>query len=228
MRVVVLVPRRCDGGRRDQVWAWLNARWEREHPDWSIIEGHHDDGPFNRSAAINRAASECEWDVAIIADADSFVDADRLRHAAGQAAETGQLVIPFTTFQALTETMSERVMAGYTGDWQPGIAYSLGGTCSSMLAVPRTLWESSGGFDEGFVGWGAEDVAAWRVFTTLGQGFGRLDGDCWHLYHPPAGEKPETNPLWLRNLERLQRYEKVSLEDPDGLLCLLHELRGAP
>lgn len=227
MNVAVLVPRRCDGGRRDQVWAWVKARWEREHPDWPVIEGHHDDGPFNRAAAINRAAQGGGWDVAIIADSDSFTDADRLRRAADHAAAIGQLVIPFTNFQALTETMTERVMGGYTGDWQPGVAYTLGGTCSSVLTVPRTLWESSGGFDEGFVGWGAEDVAAWRVFTTLGHGFDRLPGDCWHLYHPAAGENPETNPLWLRNLERLQQYEKVGLDDPDGLLCLLHDLRGA-
>lgn len=227
MNVAVLVPRRSDNGRRDRTWAWLRQRWEHEHPDWQLVEGHHDDGPFNRSAAINRAAETAgAWNVAVVADADTFVDPDALRAAVALAASSGQLVLAFTDFQALTQSMSDRVMDGFLGDWHPGIAYVLGGTCSSMLAIPRELWDTAGGFDEGFVGWGAEDVAAWRVFATLGGGFHRLPGVCWHLWHPAAGENPETNPLWLKNLERLQRYETVDFDDPEGIKVLLAELRG--
>jgi hypothetical protein len=71
MRTVFLVPRRNDNGPRDKLWAYCRARWETYFPDIPIFEGHHDDGPFNRSAAVNRAAKLAgEWDLGIVIDSD--------------------------------------------------------------------------------------------------------------------------------------------------------------
>ena len=55
-RVVFLVPRRADDGHRDELWRYARKRWEALFPEWPVFEGHHDVGPFNRSAAVNLAA----------------------------------------------------------------------------------------------------------------------------------------------------------------------------
>lgn len=94
MRTVVLIPFRSDGGRRDQLLAWVTARWQLVHPDFEVFVGSHDDGgPFNRSAALNVAAAEAgDWDLAVLADGDSFVGGEqvadiRRAYAAGEATQ---------------------------------------------------------------------------------------------------------------------------------------------
>jgi hypothetical protein len=63
------------------------------------------------------------------------------------------------------------------------------------MVVPRPLWEHTGGFDEGFVGWGFEDSA----FHTVAGGSLRTPGELWHLYHVPAPETDPNHPLHRAN-----------------------------
>lgn len=220
MRVVVLVPRRSDGGRRDHLWSYLAARWATECPDWPVFEGHHDDGgAFNRSAAINAAASAAgDWDVAILADSDTFVGTDQLHAAVQSAARTGRITFAYDRFAYLSRRMSDRVMEGYQGNWWDGVVWTMPGTCSSMVVVTRQLFDAVGGFDEGFVGWGGEDVAFSLSCQALGDGFDRITGDVWHLYHDPA---PHTHDHeWPH---RVSRYAQCD-GNPELITRLLHEL----
>lgn len=223
--VVVLVPRRSDNGRRDQVWSWVKARWQNEHPQWPVIEGDHDgDQPFNRSLAINRAATKAgTWRIAIIADADSFVSAEQIDAAIARCAETGQMTLAYDRFCYLTREMSDAVMGGYRGDWWPGVEWTMTGTCSSMVVVNRAIWDESEGFDEGFdTGWGADDIAASHMFQTFGGGLQRIPGEVWHLHHPPAihGDKEQWVP-------RMNRYAEASY-DRDKMHALIDELKDGP
>jgi hypothetical protein len=223
MRTVVLVPRRADGGRRDATWAWIRGRWEREHPDWEIFEGHHDDGLFNRSTAINRAASAAgAWDVAVIADADSFVGQDQIDMAVAKAVETGAMVIAYERYCYVRRLMSDRIMAGWAGSWWDGVEFTLTNTCSNMNVVTRKLWNAVGGFDEGFVGWGWEDCA----FAVCCGAFGgrvRVPGELWHLWHEPSRENNKDAPEWQAGLDRLNRYAACE-EDPKKVREVLIDL----
>jgi hypothetical protein len=221
MNVVVLVPRRADGGRRDQIWEYVRSRWTAEHPAWRIVEGHHDEGLFNRSAAINAAAADAgDFDVAIIADSDSFVSAAQIDAAVARAVETGQMTLAYDRFTYLTHDMSNAVMAGFDGNWWTGSEWSMTGTCSSMVVVTRKLWDQVGGFDEGFVGWGAEDVGFSLAAQTFGSGLQRVPGDVWHLWHVTA-DRDSSNP-WA---ERLERYKPVAYDKPK-MRALLKKLRA--
>jgi hypothetical protein len=223
MRTVVLVPRRADGGRRDVLWAWLARRWAIEHPDWEVFEGHHNDGLFNRSAAINSAAKAAgRWDVAVIADADSLVGADQIDAAVAKAVDTGAMVIAYEQYCYLNKTMSDRIMAGWTGSWWDGVEFTLANTCSNMNVVTRKLWNAVGGFDEGFEGWGWEDCAFSSASAALG-GRERVPGVLWHLWHQPSQENNQDSPEWQAGLARLNRYSACE-EDPKKTKALLVEL----
>lgn len=225
-RVVVLVPRRSDGGHRDGVWAWLRRRWATDHPDWDVYEGDEGgDGPFNRSAAINDAARQAgDWDVAVIADADSLVSAQQATTAAALAACTGQIVFGFERFRYVGAEMSARMMAGYQGDWTPGVEWTMQGTCSSNVVVARPLWDAAGGFDPGFVGWGFEDVAFSLVCQSLGAGMHRVAGDLWHLWHEPSPHTGDSDsPIWQANKARCDRYIAAAY-DRARMLALLADL----
>jgi hypothetical protein len=224
VNVVALVPRRADGGRRDLVWRWVRARWERDHPDWPVYEGHHNDGPFNRSAAINRAAEAAgEWDVAVIIDADTFTPQAQVRRAVGVCSRRQRIGFAYHEYRYLDRAMSDLIMGGYEGDWHPGVEFTLTNSCSSCVVVPHRLWEQVGGFDEGFEGWGFEDVAFSLACQALGRGMDRTRGDVWHLHHRPSPENSHRSPEWQANRARHLLYGDCDY-DADKMRALLVEL----
>lgn len=224
MTVVVLVPRRSDdGGYRDRAWDWLALRWRHEHPDWTVVEGHHVQGPFNRAKAINQAArSAGDWDTAVIADADTFTDPDQLR-AAVDVAANGRITFAFDQYCYLSRDGSQAIQDGFRGSWEPFVEWTMAGTCSSMVVVNRRLWDEAGGFDEGFIGWGFEDIQFSISCQTYGGGTNRIPGRVWHLWHPPSNENNHRLPNWRKALARMKRYEAVDY-DPDRLRALQDEL----
>lgn len=222
MRVAIVVPRRADNGRRDQLWEYVKGRWTDEHPDWPIFEGQHDvdEGPFNRSVAINRAAAAAgDWDIAIIADSDSFVGKEQIDAAVDTCARTGQMTLAYNRFCYLSRQMSDAIMSGWIGDWYPGVEWYLPGSCSSMVVVSRPVWDESEGFDEGFIAWGMEDVAFSHKAQTFGGGLQRIAGEVWHLHHPPA---PHTNDE--NNVPRMERFAMASY-DKVAMKALMEQLK---
>jgi hypothetical protein len=226
MRVSVLVPRRAGDPHRDHVWAWVRRWWQTNLPDLPApTTGEHDDGgPFNRSAALNAAAHAAgAWDVAVIADADSIVDPANIRAAIERADDSQRMVIAYEVFAHLNQLMTQRVRAGYSGPWEYGVDWTLTGTFSSMIAVPRALWDQVGGFDVRFVGWGMEDVAFATAAKTLGDGLERLPGTLWHLWHEPAQRQAD---LEAANVALLQHYADAA-GDPDAMRAVCQSARLA-
>lgn len=221
MRVAVLVPRRPDNGPRDEVWEWVKARWGHEHPTWHVIEGDHLDGMFNRAAAINHAARSADWDTAVIADADTFVAPAQIEAAVEGCQTDCEFWLAYDSFHYLGRSMSRKIMAGFDGWWKS--EFSMTNTCSSMVAVTRRLWDRVGGFDEGFVGWGFEDVAFSNACQTFGGGLRRVPGEAWHLWHPVSMENNHHSPEWNANRQRALRYGEA-IYKPDAMDALLTEL----
>lgn len=220
MKAVILVPRRADHGHRDRVWAWVRAWWERELK-LPIFEGHHDEGLFNRSAACNRAAAAAgDWDVAVLIDADVVCDPDKVREAITIAhRDLDHLVLPFTRRHNLTRQGSERIMAGETGSWRSFIGITYAQQCSAVVVIPRKVWDTIGGFDERFVGWGFEDNAFACAAETFGRSLEQIEGEVWHLWHPTAKEGRRHSPSYRANRARHELYA-TALGDPDAVRAL--------
>jgi GT2 family glycosyltransferase len=212
---LVIVPYRSDGGHRDRLWAHLLEHYWGPLP-YTVVLGHHTVGPFNRSAAINAAADRA-WDVAIIADSDTWVPVRQLREAVRLATSSGRLVSALTHVAELDAGCTERILSGKVNFLDIGLDKVRSGdlaTQSSMLAVPRRLWDRIGGFDEAFAGWGGEDNAFWRAATILGQPPHRVEGYAYHLWHKPAidTEDRRRDPAYQRNLARWNRYRTAKNE----------------
>ncbi|OYN80435.1 galactosyltransferase-related protein [Mycolicibacterium sphagni] len=211
--IPVLVPYRPDHGHRDELWAFVQRAFWNRLP-YTVVEGAHDDGPFNRSAAVNRAANDAgDWDVAIIADADTWVAPTNLAKAVDQAA--AGLVSALTSVVELGEACTRTILAGNIIDPTTfgidRIRTDDIATQSSMLVVSRELWDHVGGFDEKFVGWGGEDNAFWKAATILGGPPRRVDGCAFHLWHEPASDQATRmrDPGYVRNLNRWLKYQRA-------------------
>ena len=214
LRAVILVPRREGIADRDAIWAWCRRWWEANASHLPVIEGHHNVGLFNRSAAVNAAAASAgAWDVAVIIDADIFVEPARVREAIAEAHRTGGMVLPFT----LRHQLGQRATAGLLAGNQPDLARSIVKTyddgVSSCVVVPRRLWDAVGGFDEGFRGWGFEDNAFAAACQTFGPPIARIPGDLWHLQHRTAPEGKRGTPSHVANRNRNEWY-RTGMGDP--------------
>lgn len=225
LRVVVLVPRRAGNPYRDEVWAWVRGWWESE-VGFPIVEGNHDVGPFNRSAAINRAAADAgAWDVAVIIDADVLLDPIQIHAAVGAAAHTGGPVLGYTERIHLHKAGTREVLDGYRGDWRPFTRTRLLDSCSSLNVVTRDLFAAVHGFDEIFNGWGWEDVG-FRIATELvsGRNLVKIDGTLWHLWHPKSPENDTAQETFQANRSRGDLYKAARRSrDVEAVMALVTE-----
>lgn len=227
MEVAILVPRRADQGHRDRLWSYARAAWS-EYFTWPIVEGHHDAGPFNRSAAVNRAAAMAgDWDVALIIDADVVPDPAGIMDAVNTAAETGAPASGFKVRHNLDRRGTETILKGYTGNWNRFIKDSHPLCISGALAVRRDLWDKVGGFDELFVGWGFEDTAFSIACETI-SGHKLFEADCvlWHLWHQRSPEHNHRLPDFQSNRQRREAYTAAD-GDRRAIGKLLAEAKAA-
>lgn len=231
MNRVILVARRPDGGRRDQLWAYCESRW-RELLGWPIIVGEHtaDEGPFSYSTAINRAARDARpFDVAIVIGADwTFHDPEVIATAASSTRAHGKLVFAHTGTVVLTEQATDWLIRQPAGLPLDGVAIDgtvHPNTYSGILAVTGEMWGMVGGFDERFVGWGWEDHAFWSACCALGGGFERVKGRIYHLWHPTDRAEREDSPYHPANQVLGERYLAAKWNRP-AMLGILGEPGG--
>lgn len=196
MTVALLVPRRADNGHRDRLWAVCKPRWEKLHPDWAIVEGHDEEGLFNRSAALNRAAAAAgDWDVGVVIDSDVLLPPENAQAAVDAATINRRVTWGHRRWRGLTRRATDAVFADpdqlLDPDWEPpahGLERTTPISWSCFVAVPREAWDAIGGFDERFRGWGWEDMAFQASARGLADGGldpeSRVEGDVYHLWHP--------------------------------------------
>jgi glycosyltransferase involved in cell wall biosynthesis len=151
VRVVILVPRRDDGGWRDELWAFCRAWWEEHHDPMPIYEGYHlaEEGPFNRSIAINRAAvladQDGRWDVALIIDSDTISDPGAVQRAIDHAYRTGALSVAHDTRYMMNRIGTEHILKGARDSWTPKrfVQTIYRDSVSCAIAVRRDAWDRS-------------------------------------------------------------------------------------
>ena len=226
MRTVLAVPRRADGGVRDRLWEYCRQQWRTDHPDLDIIEGHHDDGPFNRSAAVNRAARAAgDFDCIVIIDADVLIQAAQVRAGIELATRFNRVVFPFRVYRSVSQSGTSRIMNGWTGDWRQTSIQAYWDSVSCVVIVPRALWDQVGGMDERFVGWGWEDTA-FACATDAVSGRLRLDGTLWHLWHPASPERNPKTVEYRASRDLAAQYRNAAHVGWEAMLPILKQPGG--
>lgn len=192
--VAIVTPRRSDGGRRDELWEFCRRWWTERFPDWPIIEADVP-GVFNRGAAINEAVRQAgDVDVLLIVDGDVVAEPEQVQAAVDRAAETSRLTFAFTRYKALERTMTDKVLAGYSGSWERGGRFTMDNHQSSIIAITRETYEDLDGFDERCEGWGQDDLIFAQCARIRHGGCERIAGTVWHLWHPVSPHRAKGDP----------------------------------
>ncbi len=225
VKAAILVPRRAGDPRRDAAWEFTRQHWAGL--GLPIVEGHHEDGPFNAAAARNEAARLAgDWEVGIFVDADTIMlDHASVRSAVSLAAKTGTLVRPYDRYWMLEESSSDELMLTGARPKRRGRSRMLrSGTHGGVNVVPRRLWDAVGGYDERFRGWGWEDTAFEMACRALG-GFKMLRGEVFHLWHPIGTDRSADNPQYQANVALGHRYQRAAARR-SSMLAMLAERDG--
>lgn len=197
MKVVTLVPWRGGDELREQSWSVVRPYLERL--GFPIYEGDSV-GAWSRAGAINAASSAAgDWDVAIIADADT-IPPPRLGAAIAAASERGAGIRPHDHLFRLTPSGSLAVAAkGVEGLESRHILDEYPG--GGLMVVARKAWDAVGGFDERFVGWGHED-SAFGIQLIVHADWDRVEGVAYHLWHP---DSPKRTREYTRNAQMIRQ-----------------------
>jgi len=215
--------------------------WEREFSKFPVVEGHHNVGLFNRSAAVNTAATLAgDWRTAIIIDSDVICHPPNVFEAIELANSSGRMVLPYDVRKDLNAMGSEAIMTGYKGNWNKFVRLRYTDGVSNVVVLTRALWDAVGGLDPAFQGWGWEDNAFRAACWTFSGGPElRIPGEVWHFYHRSAKTEAKGTPSWAANQARAERYrtntgdkdairairaETVSVDHGSGIPRILHRV----
>lgn len=226
--VSVLIPYASTDDHRAAALAYVLAWYARHHPAWEVIlEGC--DGPWSKGRALHAAAARATHDTLVLADADSIVPPDALREAVLLTRGGTGWVMPHRRVYRLSREHTARVYAGaepaprdvcrpvYTGVTGGGIT-----------VLTRAAWDTIGGIDPRFEGWGGEDLAAgWALETLCGPGT-HLEAPFFHLWHEqlPQGTRRRGSPA----SEALAGRYRQARGKPEAMRALVaeHAPVGAP
>lgn len=227
MNAVICVPYRDDGAFRKRNWEAVQNWWlSLGYP--VVVSGGPKAEAFDITKARNQVVAGVpvnfpDWDVALMTDADVVLSApSQVNAALALARRTGQYVVAHDRLLYLSPKGSSSVALGRPAGMGE-LEMEVRETWETCFAFSRELWETIGGFDPRFRGFGHQVEAFFYASETL-FGVDRVAGPCYHLWHPYSADA--LNLDLPANRELVERYWSASGK-PDAMHELLGEHRGA-
>ena len=171
-----------------------------------------------RNAAMRNAAAD---EVVVVGDADTIPEREPLIAAIRAAADSPFVHLPYDEYRWLGRTGSADHAAGVPlADCT--VEQHVEGACSGVYVATPRAWDSHGGQDEGFRGWGFEDAAWFLAHSTiLGAPPVRHPGRVYALHH--VGEV-RAGAAYDANAARMESY-RAAAGHPAAMVALVGAVR---
>lgn len=165
---------------------------------------------FNKAAAINAAARYSENDELLcLLDADALIDETFVDRCVGGVLELGiNVLMPYTDMFFLTAPATDRIYNFGFKASNPLEGYVTTGSPGGCMWIKAGTFQSHGGLDEGFSGWGGEDRDFYSRIEK-DEKISRFPGLFVHLFH----ERPPEIQAALRSDEPW-RYDYLPASYP--------------
>lgn len=183
MSVAVLIPYRGGDEHRARALEFVRERYAEEHPEWPVVIGTVDEGPWVKAAAVADALRQTNAEILIVADADVWTDG--LSRAVAAVRHGKAWAIPHGSVYRLSEDATERYLAGASYKSLPLSEPAYRGVeGGGVVVVRRDVYEECP-LDPRFVGWGNGDESWSHALRALFGPPARGRSVLVHLWHPP-------------------------------------------
>jgi hypothetical protein len=175
-------------------------------------------GRFNKSWGLNIAASHASCERLVFADSDMLISARALDEVFELMDDGTDAVNPYNVLVDLTQQESQLLLAQahavqINRTEEQLNRQSIGQHppfCGGAFVLTRALYDSTGGMDERFEGWGGEDDAMSKRVEFFATKMVILERMAYHLWHE-SSEDVSLNPQrYIRNLSLLTMYYERS------------------
>ena len=189
-----------------------------------VVDSGHE--PYSRAASRNLGVRQAEGlgaDVVVLNDADSIPEAEPLKRAIEESYNDGLIHHPFNTVWSLIPKSTKRIGNTPLGQLRNRAISRSGPSQGGIWVCRPDVWWGSGGQDERFTGYGAEDRAHLAATNTiLGQSVIH-EGVLLCAYHD---RQLGTHETWDYNdVELLTRYHNA-FGDAEALRKITEEWRA--
>ncbi len=162
------------------------------------------DSAFNKGWACNIAAKAATTNILVYADCDTLMKFKDLYECV-LACKTFDAIDPKKHLLDLEE--NEEPFVSKKTSVRIGIDF-----CSAIFLIKKSCFLRINGFDEDFVGWGADDnLFSYKIRTLLN--FKKLAFDAYHLFHTSEGYERKTLDVNRKMLEDAWGMDKTHLLD---------------
>ncbi|MBL4672726.1 MAG: glycosyltransferase [Arenicella sp.] len=171
-------------------------------------------GRFNKSWGLNIAARHASCERLLFADSDMLIGAAALDGISEKMDNGVDAINPYDVLVDLSQQETQQLLNQTHGlhiDRAPEQVnrQSIGQHlpfCGGAFALTRELYNATGGMDERFEGWGAEDDAMSKRVAFFATKMATLNSIAYHLWHE-SGEPNDIDPQsYIRNLSLLSMY----------------------
>ena len=167
--------------------------------------------PYNKSWAFNVAIKQSQSNIIVYADSDLIMDPNQFIEGL-KALQQFEMVNPYKSVVDLNAQESSLNLDQMLQINRPGRGetdHQKVPLCGGICMFRKDAISRIGGWNEDFIGWGAEDdfvsVKVKHFLTYV-----EMPYRCYHLFH--NREAPDMN-LYQRNLQLLQKLGSLSKED---------------
>jgi hypothetical protein len=202
-KISVLIPWRGGDPHRERVWNYIRGLWE-ELPVELCVGVDDEGGPFNCSRALNRAFKMSTQPYIMQFGADCFPSVEAMSDALGMLMMNTPWVPLFEKTEYYGESATRKILNGDSPDrfkYDPSLSVPFQ---TGVLAMTREAFIETGGSDERFEGWGAEDSAFRMALYRLYEHGTPLPHTLRCLWHSTGHRE-----LGEANLALCQEYERI-------------------
>lgn len=219
MKFTVIVPYAWTDMARSEAFAFVKDWWQDQ--DFPVLVGLGGQ-PWSKGAAVDSVRDAVDTDGLIVADCDVLLTHEALSASLSAVSDGSAWAMPHGHVIRLTRNETQRIYrlgAGYVqvAHQRAGARWAPPG--GGIVVLSTTAYDTVGGIDPRFVGWGGEDISFARALDTLA-GVGIRFGDyLWHLWHPRTPRRPGNRAC--HESERLAGLYLDAEGDPDAMRALV-------